>query len=39
MPEEEEIQEHEQYRVRKENAERWRDAGRDPFGGAFDRTH
>lgn len=34
----EEPEEHEQYRVRRESADRWRNAGFDPFGSAFART-
>ena len=36
MPEE--LEEHEQYRLRKEKAARWRETGVDPFGAAFTRT-
>ncbi len=35
----EEPEEHEQIRIRKEKAERWRASGHDPFGEAFERTH
>jgi len=37
MPEE--PVEQEQYRLRKETAERWRTMGHDPYGAAFARTH